>query len=347
MHGKLLFRNKIRLSVSNKIMKQICIFLFLLLLCACLPMETRKAKIVQTQPMVQTADEQIAKLNKIKDSVVPFFEPMRVQDGDWLESFQENGQNFDEYLKCNPTLPTAERKTIYIQPIGDFTEKQREILQITADYMKAFYNLPVKLNAEQKLENVPKEMERKNPAERHRQIKSGYFLDKILPEMLPPDAAAFICFTNFDLFPDENWNYVFGQANLKTRVGVWSLWRFGNAEKSADDYKLFLSRTLKVAMHETGHMFSMQHCTKYECLMSGSNHLGETDRRPLDVCPECMAKIAWAMNYEPAERYENLARFWGNQNRSLFEQKTFGAKKRAVEKISENDSQNPKSSQKL
>ena len=35
-------------------------------------------------------------------------------------------------------------------------------------------------------------------------------------------------------------------------------------------------------MHETGHMFSMRHCTKYECLMSGTNHMGETDRRPLE-----------------------------------------------------------------
>ena len=41
-----------------------------------------------------------------------------------------------------------------------------------------------------------------------------------------------------------------------------------------------------VIAHETGHMFSMRHCTKYECLMSGTNHLNETDRRPIDACPE-------------------------------------------------------------
>jgi archaemetzincin len=63
-------------------------------------------------------------------------------------------------------------------------------------------------------------------------------------------------------------------------------------------------------MHETGHMFGMRHCTKYECLMSGTNHLAETDRRPLDNCPQCMAKVAWAMNYDTVERYKNLAAFW-------------------------------------
>ena len=250
-------------------MKSLSIFLFVLFLCACSQTNTQIAEIPQKQPTAQTFDNP-AKLIKIKEVIVPFFKPMRVQESDWLESFQENGETFEEYLKSNPTLPTAERQTIYIQPIGEFTEKQREVLRLTADYMKAFYNLPVKLNAEQKLENVPKNMMRKSPLEGHKQIKTGYFLADILPKMLPPDAAAVICFTNLDLYANDNWNYLFGQATFQNRVGVWSLWRFGNPDKDKDEYQKFLSRTLKVAMHETGHMFSMSHCTKYECLMSGN-----------------------------------------------------------------------------
>lgn len=268
----------------------------------------------QTQMTAQITDERAKKLIKIKDSVAPFFTPMGTpQDFDWLKSFNEPGQTFEEYLNANPTLPTAERKTIYIQPVGEFSETQMRVLRLTAEYMKAFYNLPVKFNGVKKLENVPPSMQRKNRYQGQRQIKSGYFLEKLLPPLLPADAAAFICFTNVDLYPDENWNFVFGQASLQNRVGVWSLYRFGNPDKSEADFKLFLARTLKIAMHETGHMFSMTHCTKFECLMSGSNHLGETDRRPLDVCPECMAKIAWAMKYEPEKRYRNLAAFWKAQ----------------------------------
>ncbi len=285
-----------------------------------------------TENAPPNVEERAKQLIKIKDAVVPFFQPMRVQRGDWLESFPEEGQTFEQYLKANPTLPTPERQIIYIQPIGEFTATQKKILGLTADYMKAFYNLPVKLNQIKPLGNLPKDSQRKHPIEKHFQVKSGYFLEKLLPKMLPDDAAAFICFTNCDLYPDENWNYVFGQATLQNRVGVWSMWRFGNPDERAEDYRLFFSRTLKLAMHETGHMFSMLHCTKYECLMSGTNHLEETDRRPLDVCPECMAKIAWAFKYEPLQRYQNLAKFWKEQGWDS-EEKNFVEKTGAISKM--------------
>ena len=142
---------------------------------------------------------------------------MRVREGDWLKSFKEDGQIFEEYVTQTPTLPTKERQTIYIQPIGEFTEKQKEVLQLTAEYMGAFYKLPVKLNKIKPLGNVPKELKRKNPFDGQMQIRTALFLDKILPEILPKDAAALICFTNYDLFPDENWNYVFGQASFKEK----------------------------------------------------------------------------------------------------------------------------------
>ena len=92
-----------------------------------------------------------------------------------------------------------------------------------------------------------------------------------------------------------------------------------------------LLRTLKIATHETGHMFSVKHCTKYECVMSGTNHLNETDRRPLDVCPECMAKICWATNTSPRERYLRLARFCADhgldRERRFFERAAAAVKK--------------------
>jgi archaemetzincin len=262
-----------------------------------------------------TAEDRVAAVARMREPLTPFFIPMAVREGDWLESQPENGETFEEYVRSNPTLPTPDRKIIYIQPVGAFSPKQVRVIQQTADYMRAFYNLPVVLRDVRPIDGVTPEMVRvQHP--NNLQIQTTYFLDDLLPKMLPADAAALICFTSNDLYPGGTWNFVFGQASLEKRVGVWSLWRLERNGRDMADDDLFLDRTLKVGMHETGHMFSMRHCTKYECLMSGTMHLDETDRRPLDTCPECTMKIAWAMKYPLDERYDKLAAFWRGQRRT-------------------------------
>ncbi len=257
----------------------------------------------------------VAKLKTQRDAIVRFFEPMKINEGDWLYTRKEPGETFEEYVSSSPTRPTKERNTIYIQPIGTFTREQAAAIEKTANYMRAYYSLPVTLNKTRPIGDVPFEKKRLVKYRNNLQIRTGYFLDDVLPQLLPDDAAALIAFTNYDLFPEPTWAFVFGQASLDKRVGVWSLYQFADPKTGKYDARLLLDRTLKIAMHETGHMFSMKHCTKYECLMSGTNHLAETDRRPLDNCPDCMAKLAWAMKYEPEMRYRQLAAFWRKNGR--------------------------------
>ncbi|MBX3245518.1 MAG: hypothetical protein KF685_13780 [Acidobacteria bacterium] len=278
-------------------------------------------------------EERVAILKKQSDAVTKFFKPMQVRAGDWLETHKEKGETFEEYLRSDPTLPTDKRKTLYIQPIGKFSKAQTDVIKASEEYMKAFYDLPVKLLPTKPLGRVPKDRQRVSDYPKRTQIRTNYFLETLLPKLLPDDAAALIAFTDSDLYPGETWAFVFGQASLVDRVGVWSLYRLPEMVLEADnDPDRLLMRTLKIAMHETGHMFSMRHCTKYECLMSGTNHLSETDRRPVDTCPECTAKIAWAMKYDPKERYERLAKFWEKHKRPEIA-KEFRDKAKAVSSL--------------
>lgn len=234
-----------------------------------------------------------------------FFKPMgKPAAYDWLASHNEPGQTFEEYLDADPVKPNKERQKIYVLPLGTFNEKQKKVIGVATGYLEVFYDLTVVQMPSRPLVAVYPNI-RQNRFTHTRQVKTGHILNEILTPILPNDAAALIAFTADDLYPDETMNYVFGQASLENRVGVWSLARL---DDNTDDMG-FLRRTLKIAAHETGHMFSMRHCTKYECVMSGTNHLAETDSRPIDACPECTAKICWFSDVGQKERYDKLAAF--------------------------------------
>jgi archaemetzincin len=117
-----------------------------------------------------------------------------------------------------------------------------------------------------------------------------------------------------DLYPEASWNYVFGQAWLDARVGVYSLVRFYPAfwgERETPEALLKgLKRSLATLVHETGHLFGVWHCQKYECVMNGCNSLDESDRRPIHLCPECLKKFRWNLGFNVAERYEGLRKFY-------------------------------------
>lgn len=228
--------------------------------------------------------------------------------GDWLSVHPEPGQTFAEYLRSDPVKPDRRRRVIYVEPLGDFNKTQRQIFELTAEFMHIYFALPVKVGQGLPLEKIPAHARRTHPTWGDKQILSTYVLDA-LARRLPDDAAASIALTASDLWPGEGWNFVFGQASLKHRVGVWSIYRNGNPDEGQQAFRLCLRRTIKTATHETGHMFSMLHCTAYECNMCGSNHRAESDRRPLWLCPECLAKLTWTTGADVQQRFRRLAAF--------------------------------------
>ncbi len=247
------------------------------------------------------AIEQLRPLHELIREPVP---------GDWLSRHKEQGQTFKQYVRGNPvTARDGNRRVIYIQPLGDFTKSEQKVLDLTVDFMGRFYNVPVAVQPRIPLSRIPDEARRVHPSWGDQQILTTYVLYDVLKPRLPKDAVAYLAFTPSDLWPGKGWNFVFGQASLKQRVGVWSIYRYGDPDKSREDFELFLMRTLKVAVHETGHMFSMLHCTRYECGMCGSNHMAESDSRPIYFCPECMPKVCWATRADRVDRLRSLAEF--------------------------------------
>jgi archaemetzincin len=275
------------------------------------PPPPEKPRAVEPLVLEPPADP-LKKIVQDSEKLRPLHEKMKPpQPGDWLTRHKEPGQTFFEYIANQPVVPRGERSVLYIQPLGEFTRRQRKIVMLAAEFMGIYFNLRVRMLADLPLSEIPARARRVHPMWGDKQILTGYVLAKVLKPRLPKDAAAYIALTSSDLWPGEGWNFVFGMASLHERVGVWSIYRFGDPDR---EYELCLLRTLKIATHETGHMFSIEHCTAYECNMCGCNSQGESDRRPLALCPEDVAKVWWGTEADPVERYTKLRDFCRREN---------------------------------
>ena len=229
------------------------------------------------------------------------------EPGDWLERFPEGGQTFGQYVQSRGRTPLRdEYQTIYVQPLGEFDETQQRLVEQTAEFMGYFFGMPVQSLEARPLGDIPESARRMRDDEE--QVLSTWIMNDLIKPQRPEDAVAVIGLVTCDLWPgDLNW--VFGQASMRDRVGVWSLHRNGDPRVSDAAYRLCLRRTLKTAVHETGHMLGIPHCSAYECCMNGSRSREENDRQPLEFCPECQPKIWWTCGADPVKRTQSLAKF--------------------------------------
>lgn len=245
-------------------------------------------------------------------ALVPLHETKRPPlPDDWLVDHPERGQTYAAYRRSHPVTPDrpgeGPRRVLYVQSIGQLGRTHASVVVAVTEYLSRFFGLEVRRPPPLPLSLIVAEARREHDG--RRQLLSAFVLDELLAPRLPDDAAAYIALTVEDLWPGRGWNFVFGEASLEGRVGVWSMHRYGDPLAGRESRKRILRRTLRVAAHETAHMFSLRHCTAYECVMNGANSLDESDRGPLWLCPECLAKVLWATGQDPSSRFERLAAF--------------------------------------
>jgi archaemetzincin len=249
----------------------------------------------------------LALLAALTDSAA--FEPIPApHPADWLASQTEPGQTFDQFVASQPNRPDTARSILYLQPLGDFRGRDAPSLELLSRFAAAFFGTPVMTLPARDVDGLGV-TDRINRDTGAPQLLTGD-LRRLLRERMPEDAFAVLGLTMEDLYPGPSWNFVFGEASLKERVGVYSFARYAppalGGKSGAAPAKLILLRGSKVLAHETGHMFGLVHCIYYRCLMNGSNHIGELDARPLHLCPVCLRKLQWSVGFGVVERYRRL-----------------------------------------
>lgn len=130
-----------------------------------------------------------------------------------------------------------------------------------------------------------------DPAEAYDSYRKQYHSTRILAmledEMKSLGVGRLLGVTSLDLFA-PGLNFVFGEARLPGRVGVISTHRLRGPRGGND---LLEERVAKEAVHETGHMIGLEHCTTPSCVMYFSNTLTDTDRKTQYPCSTCKSRV--------------------------------------------------------
>lgn len=129
--------------------------------------------------------------------------------------------------------------------------------------------------------------------------RNQYFSTKILEvlaeEKMEPDSRI-LGVTNADLFIPIL-TYVFGESMLNGPAAVVSLYRLNPEIYGYPvNNKVLMNRLEKVAIHELGHSFGLQHCPDYRCVMHASNVVEGVDFKGKTYCRQCLQGLGFKLN---------------------------------------------------
>jgi archaemetzincin len=232
-------------------------------------------------------------------------EPM---PADWLAENFEPGQRYADFLQERIRIPTKTKDKIYLQPNRDMSSS----LEALKDCAEAYFSIEVRVldPVASKPEHIRTRINRFTGKPQMRSID----IMKLLTSRLPSDAFCLLGITQEDLYPEEHWNFVFGEASSSEGVGIFSFARydpmFYGEKWNHETSSVLLKRSCKVLVHETAHMYSLSHCIYFHCIMNGSNHLEESEARPFHFCPVCLRKLQSSTGIDIVAWYRRLLAFY-------------------------------------
>ncbi|MHC4940231.1 MAG: hypothetical protein ACYTHK_14895 [Planctomycetota bacterium] len=126
------------------------------------------------------------------DSVFTKKKPPR--PGDWLASFHEPGQTFEQDRKARP-VRANKGQVIRFVPIGPFSKRERALLETTVELTRIWYQLPVEIAKPVALPKKDWQRKRGSGVQYH----TRYFLDHLLPPLRDEKAVTVCGITMRDL----------------------------------------------------------------------------------------------------------------------------------------------------
>jgi len=105
-----------------------------------------------------------AKIKKTIRQLKPLHEEIgETQPGDWLNSHEEKGQTFQQYVRIRPNILTRQRNKLYIQPIGEFSEEQIRLIKLSHEFLGIYFNCEVETLETKSEKDIPADAQRDHP----------------------------------------------------------------------------------------------------------------------------------------------------------------------------------------
>jgi archaemetzincin len=179
---------------------------------------------------------------------------------------------------------SSENGIIGVVPVGNLTGPAPKII---AAHISGYFNLDARVLP-------PLDLPVKALDRQRLQYDAGRLIS-ILEARPLTDHLKFIAVLNVDIFVPI-FTHVFGEARQGGTVAVVSLFRLGaSLPSSRPPHDGILARVAKVALHELGHLFNLQHCDNEKCLMHFSGGLEDLDRLAFNLCRYCRTYLKDAL----------------------------------------------------
>jgi archaemetzincin len=126
-------------------------------------------------------------------------------------------------------------------------------------------------------------------------IRRQYNGTKLLKEIektFSSDSVKTLGLFNVDLFIPIL-TYIFGQAFLKGRSGIASVYRLSNEQYGiSSNENILFERFKKEVIHELGHTFGLVHCHIPTCVMRSSTYVEDIDQKNAGICIKCRKEMS-------------------------------------------------------
>lgn len=235
-------------------------------------------------------------------------------------TLKDYDKSLSDFINSNPNMVDSTRRVVYLLPFGNMKPEVENIIQEEVEYLKAFFQLEVKVlgripyDSIKKMTSIQTRMVPNSDFDYYSKMKGGIptlteqiqatsFIDVVMKQNKPKDAVAVLGITEHDIY-NPKFNYLFGISELKEGVGLVSTFRlidYGQETK----YNI-----RKVVSKQIVNMFSIPNVKDFKCVMNFHNNIGELYLGKFELSPRALEKLKYAIGFDYSKRFDDLAKFW-------------------------------------